>query len=157
MSFEIKSKVVALETGRGVQGLTVEAYDADLLYDDKLGVGQTDAEGGCRIPVHVGFFFIAHAGTSVNESCSGKNIYQFSYRWLKLRTIIPDRFCIDELVQIADGMDLGQLMYATDWLKPYDPCQRPAVYRYGMFGHFLLMEEDWHQLRLRLGFDLDNV
>ena len=103
------------------------------------------------------FFFIAHAGVSVNESCSGKNIYQFNYRWPKLRTIVPDRFCIDELVQIAEGLYLGQLMYATDWLKPYDPRVPPAAYRYGMFGYFLLMEEDWHQLRLRLGFDLDNV
>jgi len=42
-------------------------------------------------------------------------------------------------------------MYATDWLKPYDPRQPPAAYRYGMFGYFLLMEEDWHQLRLRMG------
>jgi hypothetical protein len=83
--------------------------------------------------------------------------YQFNYRWPKLRIIPPDRFCIDELVQIADGLYLGQLMYATDWVKPYDPRQPPAAYRYGMFGYFLLMEEDWHQLRLRLGFDLDNV
>ena len=103
------------------------------------------------------FFFIAHAGTSVNENCPGKRIYQFNYRWPKLRTIPPDRFCIDELVQIADGLYLGQLMYATDWVKPYDPRQSPASYRYGMFGYFLLMEEDWHQLRLRLGFDLDDV
>jgi hypothetical protein len=103
------------------------------------------------------FFFIAHAGTSVSQNCSGKNIYQFNYRWPKLRTIPPDRFCIDELVQIAEGLYLGQLMYATDWVKPYDPRQPPVAYRYGMFGYFLLMEEDWHQLRLRMGFDLDNV
>jgi hypothetical protein len=103
------------------------------------------------------FFFIAHAGTSVNQDCAGKRIYQFNYRWPKLRTIVPDRYCIDELVQIADGLYLGQLMYATDWLKPYDPRQPPTAYRYGMFGYFLLMEDDWHQLRLRLEFDLDNV
>jgi hypothetical protein len=103
------------------------------------------------------FFFIAHTGTSVNANCPNKRIYQFNYRWPKLRTIPPDRFCIDELVQIADGLYLGQLMYATDWLKAYDPREPPAAYRYGMFGYFLLMEEDWHQLRLRLGFDLDNV
>jgi hypothetical protein len=103
------------------------------------------------------FFFIAHVGTSVNQNCPDKRIYQFNYRWPKLRTIVPDRFCIDELVQIADGLYLGQLMYATDWVKSYDPRQPPASYRYGMFGYFLLMEQDWHELRLRLGFDLDNV
>ena len=56
MSFEIKSRVIALETGRGVKGLIVEAYDADLIHDDKLGVGETDSEGFCCLPIHVGFF-----------------------------------------------------------------------------------------------------
>jgi hypothetical protein len=103
------------------------------------------------------FFFVAHPGTSVNKACAGKRIYQFNYRWPKLHTIPPDCYCIDEMVQLADGLYLGQLMYATDWLKPYDPRQSPEAYRYGMFGYFLLMDEAWHQLRLRLGFDLDNV
>ena len=48
-------------------------------------------------------------------------------------------------------------MYATDWLKPYDPTLPPEAYRYGQFGYFLLMNEGWHQLRLRIGFDLENV
>jgi len=26
------------------------------------------------------------------KNCAGKNIYQFNYRWPKLRTIVPDRF-----------------------------------------------------------------
>ena len=103
------------------------------------------------------FFFIAHAATSVNHANAGKRIYQFNYRWPSLRTIPPDCFCIDEVVQLADGLFLGQLMYATDWLKPYDPRRSPDDYRYGMFGYFLLMERDWHQLRLRIGFDLENV
>jgi hypothetical protein len=103
------------------------------------------------------FFFIAHEATSVNPSNRDKRIYQINYRWPKLRTIVPDRFCIDELVEIADGLFLGQLMYATDWLKPYDPKLPPAEYHYGQFGYFLLMTEAWHQIRLRIGFDLENV
>jgi hypothetical protein len=103
------------------------------------------------------FFFIARAGTSVNGTSAGKRIYQLNYRWPKLRTIAPDCYCIDELVQLADGLVLGQLMYATDWQRPFDPRKSPESYRYGMFGYFLLMDESWHQVRLRLGFDLENV
>lgn len=60
-------------------------------------------------------------------------------------------------MEIADGLFLGQLMYATDWLKTCDPKLPPAAYKYGQFGYFLLMNEAWHQLRLRIGFDLENV
>jgi hypothetical protein len=103
------------------------------------------------------FFFIGHEGISLNPNNRGKRIYQFNYRWPKLRTIIPDRYCIDEIVEIAEGLYLGQLMYATDWLTPYDPKASSADYKYGQFGYFLLMNEAWHQLRLRIGFDLENV
>ena len=103
------------------------------------------------------FFFIGHAATSLNPNNRDKRIYQFNYRWPKLRTIVPDCYCIDEVVEIADGLFLGQLMYATDWLKPYDPRLSPAEYKYGQFGYFLLMNEAWHQIRLRIGFDLENV
>lgn len=103
------------------------------------------------------FFFIARRAKSLNENCKGKTIYQFNYRWPKLKTIIPDRYCIDEIVQIARGLYLGQLMYATEVLKPYDPTADPSVYKYANFGYFLLMDEEWHQIRLKIGFDLTNV
>lgn len=103
------------------------------------------------------FFFIAREATSLNPRNRGKRVYQLNYRWPKLRTIVPDRYCIDEVVEIADGLYLGQLMYATDWLTPYDPKLPPAEYKYGQFGYFLLMNEAWHQIRLRIGFDLENV
>jgi hypothetical protein len=103
------------------------------------------------------FFFIAHAAESLNPNCRGKRIFQFNYRWPKLKTIVPDCYCIDELVEISDGLYLGQLMYATNVIKPYDPRESPEEYRYGMFGYFVLMTEEWHQLRLKIGFDLDNV
>ena len=70
---------------------------------------------------------------------------------------MPDRYCLDELVQIAEGLYLGQLMYATELLKAYDPRVDPEEYRYRHFGYFLLMDDDWHRLRLDIGFDLENI
>jgi len=103
------------------------------------------------------FFFIARKGVSVNESNSGKKVFQFNYRWPKLRTFPPDNYCIDELVMIAEGLYLGQLIYATELLKKYEPREDPSAYKYRVFGYFLLMEEDWHKRRLEIGFDPYNV
>jgi hypothetical protein len=33
----------------------------------------------------------------------------------------------------------------------------PEIYRHGLFGYFLLMDKQWQQIRLSIGFDLDNV
>jgi len=103
------------------------------------------------------FFFIGRQAFSVNPLCAGKPVYQINYRWPRLKTIIPDCFCIDELVQIARGLYLGQLMYATNVLLPYDPVKDPREYKYRNFGFFLLMNEGWHQLRLKMGYDLSNA
>lgn len=103
------------------------------------------------------FFFIARQGLSVSRQSAGKTVYQFNYRWPRLKTIIPDRYCIDEVVQIAEGLFLGRLMYATNIVTPYDPGVDPAVYKYELFGYFLLMDRQWHQIRLAIGYDLDNI
>jgi hypothetical protein len=103
------------------------------------------------------FFFIAHQGTSINGENHGKRIFQFNYRWPKLRTFPPDNFCIDELAAIADGLYLGQLIYATNLLKSYDPREEPSQYQYRLFGYFLLMDDDWQQRRLKIGLDPYNI
>jgi hypothetical protein len=103
------------------------------------------------------FFFIGRQGTSVNENNLGKKAFLINYRWPKLRTFPPDCYCMDEVVQIAEGLYLGQLNYATELVKKYDPTKNPAGYRYRCFGYFLLMDEDWHKRRLKIGFDLDNT
>ncbi len=103
------------------------------------------------------FFFIAHKAQSVYSQSVGKEVFQFNYRWPKLETIIPDCYCIDEMVQIAQGLFLGRLMYATNVVEPYDPYKDPSVYEYGMFGYFLLMDRKWQQIRLSIGYDLHNV
>jgi hypothetical protein len=104
------------------------------------------------------FFFIGRPNkTSMLPENKGKKVYQFNYRWKPLKNIPPDCFCIDEITQIAEGLYLGLLIYATDWLKPWDPQTPVGDYKYKLFGYFLLMDEQWHQRRLRIGFDLQNT
>jgi hypothetical protein len=103
------------------------------------------------------FFFIARKGTSINEENKGKKVFQFNYRWPKLRTFPPDHFCIDELVMVAEGLYLGQLIYATELFKKFDPNENPASYKYRVFGYFLLMDDDWHRRRREIGFDPYNA
>jgi hypothetical protein len=104
------------------------------------------------------FFFIGRPNkASVLPENKGKRVYQFNYRWKPLGNIPPDCFCIDEISQIADGLYLGQLIYATDWLKPWNPQTPISEYQYKLFGYFLLLDGEWHERRLRIGFDLQNT
>jgi len=103
------------------------------------------------------FFFIGRQAATVNEHNLGKPIFQINYRWPQLRTFPPDNFCIDEVVQIANGLYLGELMYATEMFEKYNPEESPSAYKYRNFGYFLLMDEDWHKRRMKIGFDLDNT
>lgn len=107
------------------------------------------------------FYFIARQGRSILTGPGGndgKRVFQFNYRWPALRTFPPDNYCIDELVQIADGLYLGQLIYATERLaEPWDPKRPPEAYAYRVFGYFLLMDEAWHRRRLEIGLDPANI
>jgi len=103
------------------------------------------------------FFFLSKRAPSIQADNGGKQVFQFNYRWKALKNPIPDRYCIDEIVQIADGLYLGQLSYATDWAEPWNPATPVAKYEYGLFAYFMLMDEDWHARRLRIGWDLDNT
>lgn len=103
------------------------------------------------------FFFIARQGISINAENKGKKVFQFNYRWPKLRTFPPDNYCIDELVMLADGLYLGQLIYATALLKKYDPLEDSATYKYRLFGYFLLLDEAWQRKRLEIGLDPYNT
>ena len=103
------------------------------------------------------FFFIGKKAPSVYRKNRGKTVFQFNYRWKPLRNPLPDSTCIDEIVQIADGLYLGQLFYSTDWSIAYDPRRPSEDYKYDLFAYFLLMDGAWHTRRLKIGFDLDNV
>ncbi|MEA2084477.1 MAG: hypothetical protein U9O82_09600 [Thermodesulfobacteriota bacterium] len=122
-----------------------------------LGIEITDASDE-EIRSHdynvKGFFFIGKPGKSVNPENKGRTVYQFNYRWPALHTFPPDNFCIDEIVQIAEGLYLGQLLYATEIMKEYDPTVDPEVYKYKNFGFWMLMDDDWQKRRQGISFDI---
>jgi hypothetical protein len=103
------------------------------------------------------FFSVGKQAPSVHPDNRGKRVFQLNYRWPALRNIVPDCLCVDELVQIADGLFLGQLFYATDWLEPWSPTTPISKYQYRLFAYFAVMDEEWHARRVKIGFDLDNV
>lgn len=93
-----------------------------------------------------GGLFVAHRAESVYPGNPGKQVLQLNYRWRNLKNSPPLRYLIDELVEIADGLYLGQLLFATDnILKNYDPACPAAGYKYEHFGYFLLMDDDWNK------------
>lgn len=103
------------------------------------------------------FFFIGKAAASIAAENHHKRVFQLNYRWKKLRNPPPDCLCIDEIVQIASGLYLGQVFYANDVTLPWDPATDPVRYRYGLYEYFVLMDPEWQAERLRIGFDLDNT
>ncbi len=101
------------------------------------------------------FFFIAANNKSINPGNNGKEVLQFNYRWPEFHTITPDNLCIDELVRIADGLYLGQLLYSSKPTLAYDPDRDPADYKYENFGYFMLMDDDWHSIKEFITFDTE--
>ena len=60
-----------------------------------------------------GGIFLAQPGRSVVAGMQEKPVYQLNYRWPMLEPVYPMTRLIDELVQIDDGIYLGQLVMAT--------------------------------------------
>jgi hypothetical protein len=99
------------------------------------------------------FYFIAANEKTVNPENKGKQVLRLNYRWPGLHTLPPDHLCHDELVKIADGLYLGQLLYATKPGIRYAPETDPAAYHYENFGYFMLMDDDWQAIWEFIRFD----
>jgi hypothetical protein len=83
-----------------------------------------------------------------------KKVFQFHYRYPMIGGPTPIGFCLDELVEIADGLFLGQLIYATALDVPYHSSVDPAKYKYQLFGYFLLLDDAWQYHRKAIGLDV---
>jgi hypothetical protein len=105
-----------------------------------------------------GYIFL---GTSDRESIlpmnSGENdkkeVFQFHYRYPMVGGPAPIGLCLDEIVEIADGLFLGQLIYSTALHVPFHSSVDPAEYKYQLFGYFLLLDDAWQYHRLAIELD----
>lgn len=136
--------------------LSVEAgeFDSVILADN--------LEKEKAIPyTHTGGIFLAQPGHSIVASMNEKPVYQLNYRWPALHPVYPMTRLIDELVQIDEGVFLGQLVMATrhyslgtiDLLsglipgagaltlgEAYDASAPPDDYGYQNNGFFLMID-----------------
>ena len=88
-----------------------------------------------------------------NAGSKKKKVFQFHYRFPMIGGPTPIGYCLDEIVEIADGLYLGQLIYSTALHQPFHSSVDPAEYHYQLFGYFLLLDDQWQQHRLDIGLD----
>ncbi len=131
---------------------------ADMNYRVPVAALRSAANEGPSPFVRQGYTFL---GVSDRESIlpmnngaeKKKRVFQFQYRYPMIGGPAPIGFCLDELVEIADGLFLGQLIYATRLDLPFHSSVNPAEYNYQLFGYFLLLDDDWQRHRLAIGLD----
>jgi hypothetical protein len=83
-----------------------------------------------------------------------KQVFQFQYRYPMIGGPAPIGYCLDEIVELADGLFLGQLIYSTALDKSFHSGVDPSVYKYQLFGYFLLLDDDWQYHRKAIGLDV---
>ena len=89
--------------------------------------------------------FISKLTGSLDPKLSGKEIFQINYRWPRLKNLPPLNYLIDEIVEIGDGLYLGQFLFAENMLRKYDPTIPPSLYRYRNLGYWILIDNDWYE------------
>lgn len=82
-----------------------------------------------------------------------KRVFQFHYRFPMIGGPVPIGFCLDELVEIADGLFLGQLIYSTALDVPFHSSVDPSEFKYQLFGYFVLLDDDWERHRQAIKLD----
>lgn len=131
---------------------------SDMNYREPEPILQQASEESGSPFVRQGYCFLGAADQQsilpMNSGDSGiKRVFQFHYRFPLIGGPIPIGFCLDELVEIADGLYLGQLIYSTALDVPFNSSVSASEYRYQLFGYFLLMDDDWEHHRQAIKLD----
>lgn len=130
----------------------------DMNYHIPEKVLQDLTEAGPSPFVRQGYIFLGLADQQsilpMNKGDKGnKTVFQFQYRYPMIGGATPIGFCLDEIVEIAEGLYLGQLIYSTLLAKPYHSSENPSEYGYQLFGYFMLMDNDWEYYRQAIKLD----
>ena len=134
----------------------------DMNYKDPLPSIQRLADSGPSPFVRQGCIFLGVADqSSVLSTNNGiskkKRVFQFHYRFPMLGGSFPIGLCLDELVELAEGLFLGQLIYSTLPFEPYHSSVDPRRYKYQLFGYFLLLDDEWERHRQAIGLDINTA
>lgn len=153
--------------GNNIQDSRILPTDAlfrvlDMNYHPPLPSIQRLADSGPSPFVRQGYSFL---GVDDRESIlpmnngpdRPKKVFQFHYRYPMIGGPAPIGTCLDELVEIAEGLFLGQLIYSTALLVPFHSATDPTEYQYQLFGYFLLLDNTWEQHRQAIGFDINTL
>ena len=120
---------------------------------------QAISEAGPSAFARQGYIFLGVSGRESilpmnNGPVRKKKVFQFHYRYPMIGGPAPIGLCLDELVEIADGLFLGQLIYATALDVPFHSSVDPDQYGYQLFGYFLLMDDAWEYHRQAIKLDI---
>ena len=137
---------------------------ADMNYRTPDAALQQASEASGSPFIRQGYAFLGVADQEsilpINHALPGKTgipkkkrVFQFHYRFPMIGGPAPIGLCLDELVEIADGLFLGQLIYATALKLPFHSSIEPSQYGYQLFGYFLLLDDDWERHRQAIGLD----
>jgi hypothetical protein len=150
--------------GNNLQDARIEAADAIMrMLDMNFRTPEKPlwelAETGPSPFVRMGYIFLGAADQSSilpmnNADQKKKTVFQFHYRYPMVGGPAPIGMCLNEIVEIAQGLFLGQLIYATKPLKPFHSSIDPAEYAYRLFGYFLLLDNDWEYHRKAIKLDV---
>lgn len=118
---------------------------------------QTSEESGSPF-VRQGYCFLGMANQDSllpmnNSNLGNKRVFQFHYRFPMIGGPVPIGYCLDELVEIADGLFLGQLIYSTALDVPFHSSVDSKEYKCQLFGYFLLLDDDWERHRQAIKLD----
>lgn len=131
---------------------------ADMNYRvPELSLQQASEQSGSPF-VRQGYCFLGVADQESilpmnNGDAGNKRVFQFHYRYPLMGGPVPIGFCLDELVQIADGLFLGQLIYSTALDVPFHTSVDASKYKYQLFGYFMLLDDDWERHRQAIKLD----
>lgn len=131
----------------------------DINYQELNPIIRTVPSVGASPFYRQGYCFLGRDGEdSILPMNSGalqkKKVFQFCYRYPMIGGPVPIGFCLDEIVEIASGLFLGQLIYSTALDVPFHSSVHPSRYKYQLFGYFLLLDDEWQNHRLEIGLDV---
>ncbi|MDH5256992.1 MAG: hypothetical protein OEX07_03260 [Gammaproteobacteria bacterium] len=144
------SRILAMDTIMRIVDMNYRTPDAGLQSISQQGPSPFERQG---------YAFMGAANQkSILDMNNGtdkkKDVFQFHYRYPMNGGAVPIGFCLDEVVEIADGLYLGQLIYSTALNEPFNSSVDPEVYKYQLFGYFLLLDDDWQRHRLAINLDI---